>query len=60
MPTARELERNISLIMLSGDGSLVYPQATTPNVVHVGPLHIVEPKPLPDVSSVLHIDQSFT
>lgn len=50
IPTAWELEKNKTLLMFSGDGSLVYPHAVTPNVVQLGPLHIVKPKPLPTVS----------
>ena len=50
MPSARELEKNKSLIMFSSDGLLGYPQAKTPNIIQLGPLHIVKPKPLPAVS----------
>ena len=52
IPSAHELEMNKSLMMFSGDGSLIYPHALTPNVVQLGPLHIVNPGLLPDVSQL--------
>lgn len=47
LPSLHELERNKTLLMFTGDGSLVYPHALTPNVIQLGPMHILAPKPLP-------------
>lgn len=51
MPSAYELERNQSLLIHCADSSLIYPQAYTPNVIHIGPTHIEKPKPLSGVSA---------
>lgn len=50
MPPSIELEFNKSLLIHSSDKSMVYAQAVTPNIVNVGPLQLVKPKPLPAVS----------
>lgn len=49
MPSAQQLELNKTLQIYSGNGLLSYPKPVTPNIVHIGPLHIVPPKPLPEV-----------
>ena len=51
VPSSYELERNQSLLIHCADSSLIYPQAYTPNIVHVGPTHIENPKPLPQVNT---------
>lgn len=50
LPSAEALEKNISLLMHLSSGILTYPQAFTPNVVHVGATQIHQPNPLPKVS----------
>lgn len=49
LPSAYELESNKTLFMYSSDIVLGFSQPLTPNVVQVGPLHIMPPKPLPQV-----------
>lgn len=46
-PSAAEMERNVSLLMHLTFSTVGYPQAVTPNIVHVGATHIQKPKPLP-------------
>lgn len=48
LPSAYELDRNKSLLMYSCDPVMSYPKPLPPNVVLVGPMHIVPPKPLPE------------
>lgn len=50
LPSAYELESNKTLLMYSSDIVLGFSQPLTPNVVQVGPLHIVPAKPLPQVT----------
>lgn len=45
-PSVYEMEYNKTLLLLSGDGILNPPKAMTPNVIQVGPMHILPPKPL--------------
>lgn len=51
--TIRELERNISLLIISCDLSTAYPKPNQPNTVFVGPMHIDKHKPLPQVSIII-------
>lgn len=51
LPSAEELEKNVSLLMYCTSSSMYYPQAATPNIVKIGATHVGKPKPLPDVSS---------
>lgn len=53
LPSAEQLERNMSLLIHCTTGSMYYPHAHTPNIVHIGPTHIKKPKPLPEVSIML-------
>ncbi|RZF34520.1 hypothetical protein LSTR_LSTR011762 [Laodelphax striatellus] len=45
--TAYELERNISVMLISGDLATSYPKPVHPNTIYIGPTHIEKPKPLP-------------
>nr|QVG59861.1 UDP-glucuronosyltransferase [Nilaparvata lugens] len=45
--TAYELERNISLMLISGDLATSYPKPVHPNTIYIGPAHIEKPPPLP-------------
>lgn len=49
LPSAYELDHNKTLLIYSSDGILSYPKQLPPNIVQVGPLHIVSPNPLPEV-----------
>ena len=49
LPSAYELESNKTLLMYSSDIMLGFPQPLTPNIIHLGPLHIGQPKALPKV-----------
>lgn len=48
LPSAYELDHNKSLLMYSCDPIMSYPKSLTPNIVQLGALHIVPPKPLPE------------
>ncbi|XP_017081810.2 UDP-glycosyltransferase UGT5 [Drosophila eugracilis] len=48
VPTVKELERNISLILLNSYMPLTTPRPMSLNMISVGGLHILPPKPLPE------------
>lgn len=50
LPSSYDLDRNKTLLIYSSDGIFGYPKPLTPNIVQVGPLHIMPPKALPEVS----------
>lgn len=50
--TSEELDYNRSLLLVSTDLSTGYPKPVQPNTIYVGPLHLKEPKPLPQVNKL--------
>lgn len=51
-PTLVELEKRTALMLVNTDSSVDAPEPLQPNVIQIGGLQIVEPKPLPDVSKL--------
>lgn len=51
VPTIREIDRNVSMIMMNSHFSLTYPRPLLPDVVEVGGMHTGPAKPLPKVSN---------
>lgn len=47
LPSAYELDHNKSLLMYSCDPVISFPKPLPPNIVLLGAMHIVPPKPLP-------------
>ncbi|XP_039293137.1 UDP-glycosyltransferase UGT5 isoform X2 [Nilaparvata lugens] len=45
--TAYELEKNISMMIVSADLATGYPRPLHPNTINVGPMHLRKPDPLP-------------
>lgn len=52
-PSVYEMDCNKTLLLMSSDGILTFPKAKTPNIIHLGPMHIVPPRPLTGVSILL-------
>lgn len=49
LPTLLELEQKTVLMLTNNDFSFDFPEPTNPNVIPVGGLQILDPKPLPEV-----------
>jgi hypothetical protein len=49
MPKLEELEQRTAIMLINYDTSVDFPEPLQPNVVQVGGLQIVDPKPLDDV-----------
>lgn len=50
LPSARELEQRTILMFVNTDNAVDQPEPLQPNMIQVGGLQIVDPKPLPDVT----------
>jgi glucuronosyltransferase len=53
IPDLAELAKNMSLILVNSHFSLNSPRPLVPGVVEIGGIHIVKPKPLPQVRQVM-------
>ena len=50
-PSFREIEKNVSLILVNTHISVDYPRPLMPNVIEIGGLQCRKPRPLPKVSN---------
>lgn len=50
MPSLEELEKKTVLMLINNHASIDFPEPMVSNVIPVGGLQIVEPKPLTDAS----------
>lgn len=52
-PPLKELATKTALILVNTNNAIDFPEPIEPNMIQVGGLQIVDPKPLPEVSITL-------